>query len=312
MEACTCIRNCLACFCINLYHLDIAFKVCVVDEITVGLSVLRNENIKVFHKLTTFPTFGLMNGIYAVRHILCLSKTVLITDNSISFIFFCCFKTSGRFKIDFKSCTAFRCFNLCFTVIGVFDDSDISFHNLFGNIVRNKVVFNRKELWFCTYLVYCLIKKIALGRCDFSYCPIAVADIFFCCELSVAVGHILIHKCFAFVDTVNCTGEFCIALSSSFFSVALCNGNAELFKNIGKVSVCNLIPFNRCSLLFRNNITDCCIHFFERIWCASADKYIFECCNTIFVSNRIFINGNACKGSTVKVEFHTLHKIIFR
>jgi len=312
LEACTCIRNCLACFCINLYHLDIAFKVCVVDEITVGLSVLRNENIKVFHKLTTFPTFGLMNGIYAVRHILCLSKTVFITDNSISFIFFCCFKTSGRFKIDFKSCTAFRCFNLCFTVIGVFDDSDISFHNLFGNIVRNKVVFNRKELWFCTYLVYCLIKKIALGRCDFSYCPVAVADIFFCGKLSVAVGYILIHKCFTFIDAVNSTGKFSVALSCAFFTVALCNGNAELLQDVCEITVCNLVPFNRCRLLFGNYITDSSIYFLNGIWCTSADKHIFECCNTVFVGYCVLINGDTCKRSTVKVEFHTLHKIIFR
>ena len=194
----------------------------------------------------------------------------------------------------------------------MFDDSDIAFHNLFGNIVRNKVVFNRKELRFCTYLMDCLIKKIALGRCDFSDCPIAVADIFLCYELSVAVGHILIHKCFAFVNTVNCTGEFCVALSSSFFSVALCNGNAELLQNICEITVCNLIPFNRCCLLFRNNIADCCIHFFERIWRASADKHIFECCNTVFVGNCVLINGNACKRSTVKVESHTLYKIIFR
>ena len=307
----TCIRNCLACFSVFLYHLDITLKVGIVDEITVGLSVLRNEHIKVFHKLTTFPTFGLMNGIYAVRHILCLSKTVFITNDGISLIFFCCFKTSERFKIDFKSCTVFGCFNLCFSVIGVFDDSNISFHNLFGNIVRNKAVFNRKELRFCTDFVNCIVKKIALGRCDFSDCPVAVADIFLCGELSVAVGYILIHKCFAFVDTVNSTGKFSVALSSTFFTVALCYCNAELFKNVGKISICNLIPLNRCRLLFGNNIADCSIHFFNGIWCTSADKHIFECCNTVFVGNCVFINGDTCKRSAVKVESYTLYKIIF-
>ena len=253
-----------------------------------------------------------MNGIYAVWHILCLSKTVFITDDSISFIFFCCFKTSGRFKIDFKSCTVFRCFNLGFPIIGVFDDSNISFHNLLCHVVCHKIVFNRKEFRFCTYLVDCLIKEITLARCDFSDCPVAVADIFLCCELPLAVGYILIHKCVAFINSVNSTGKFSVALSRAFFSVALCYGYAELLQDICEITVCNLFPLNRCSLLFRNNITDCCIHFFECIWCASADKNIFECCNTVFVGNCIFINCNACKGSTVKVEFHTLHKIIFR
>ena len=194
----------------------------------------------------------------------------------------------------------------------MFDDSDIAFHNLLCHVICHKIVFNRKEFWLCTHLVDCLIKEITLARCDFSDCPIDVADIFLCCELPLAVCHILIHKCVAFINSVNSTGEFCVALSSAFFSVTLCYCNAELFKNIGKVSICNLVPFNRCSLLFRNDITDFCVHFFERIWCASADKHIFECCYTIFVSNRIFINSNTCKGSTVKVEFHTLNKIIFR
>ena len=37
-------------------------------------------------RLTPLPTGGLMNGIYAVRHILCLTEAVFITDNYISFI----------------------------------------------------------------------------------------------------------------------------------------------------------------------------------------------------------------------------------
>ena len=194
----------------------------------------------------------------------------------------------------------------------MFDDSDIAFHNLLCHIICHKIVFNRKEFWLCTDLVDCLIKKIALARCDFSDCPITVADIFFSCELSLAVSYILIHKCVAFINSVNSTGEFCVALSSAFFSVALCYGYAELLQDICEITVCNLFPLNRCSLFFGNDIADCCVHFFERIWCTSTDKNIFECCNTVFIGNCIFINCNACKGSTVKVEFHTLYKIIFR
>ena len=88
-EPSTGIRNVFAAFCVHLDNLDIAFKVCVVDKIAVGLPVLSNEHIEVFHQLTTFPAGGLMNGIYAVRHILCLTEAVFITDNDISFIFFC-------------------------------------------------------------------------------------------------------------------------------------------------------------------------------------------------------------------------------
>ena len=48
-EPSTGIRNVFTAFCVHLNHLDIAFKVCVVDEIAVGLSVLRNEHIEVVH-----------------------------------------------------------------------------------------------------------------------------------------------------------------------------------------------------------------------------------------------------------------------
>ena len=36
--------------------------------------------------------------------------------------------------IDFKGCTVFRCRDLCFSVIGMLDDGDITFHNLLCNI----------------------------------------------------------------------------------------------------------------------------------------------------------------------------------
>ena len=48
-EPSTGIRNVFTAFCVHLNHLDIAFKVCVVDEIAVDLSVLRNEHIEVVH-----------------------------------------------------------------------------------------------------------------------------------------------------------------------------------------------------------------------------------------------------------------------
>lgn len=51
-------------FCFReMYDEHIAFKVCIVDKVTVGLSVLSNEHIKVLHQFTAFPAGGLMNGI---------------------------------------------------------------------------------------------------------------------------------------------------------------------------------------------------------------------------------------------------------
>ena len=49
LEACSGIRNVFSAFSVHLNHLDITLKICVVDKIAVGLSVLRNEHIKIVH-----------------------------------------------------------------------------------------------------------------------------------------------------------------------------------------------------------------------------------------------------------------------
>ena len=154
---------------------------------------------------------------------------------------------------------------MCISVIGMLNDGDISFHNLLGYIIRHKIVFNRKEFRLCTYFVNCGIKQISLGRSEFSDSPIAVANIFLSGKLTVFIGNILIYKSFAFVDTVDCTRKFCVALWSTFFSVALGYGSAELFKNICKVTGSYFFPVNRCCLICRNYISDSCIHFFDCI-----------------------------------------------
>ena len=156
-----------------------------------------------------------MNGIYAVRHILCLPETVFITDNDISFIFFCCVKTAGRFEIDFKGCTVFGCFNLSFAIIGMLDDSDIAFHNLFGNIICCLIVFHRIKLRFCTDLMDCTVEQITLGRRDFTDCPVIITDIFLCGKLPVLIRNIFVHKGFALINAVNCSGKRSIALGDT-------------------------------------------------------------------------------------------------
>ena len=206
-----------------------------------------------------------MNGIYTIRHILCLTEAVFITDNDISLIFFCCVETAGRFEIDFKGSSVFGCLNLSFSVIGMLDDGDIAFHNLFGNIICCLIVFHRIKLRFSTDLMNCGIKQIALGRSDFTDCPVVITDIFLCGKLTVLIRYILVHKGFAFIDTVNCSGKGSVALRCSFLTVALCYSHGKLFENIREITGCNLFPVNRCGLTFRHNITDSCVHFLDGV-----------------------------------------------
>ena len=143
LEACTCIRDCIACFCIFLYDFDIALKVSVVDKVAVGLTVLADKHIKVFHQFTPLPTKGLADGINAIRHILCLGKTVLVTGQHITLDFLCIFIATCGFEEHFKYRTFFGCFNLGFPVIRMLDECDIAFDDLFIHIVCGTVQLYR-------------------------------------------------------------------------------------------------------------------------------------------------------------------------
>ena len=97
LEGCTCIRNSLFSFRIDLYHTDIALKVGVVDKVTVSGFVLSDIHLKVGHQLTTFPSANLMHSIYTVRKHLSLSEAVFITNDNITLGFLCVFVTACGF-----------------------------------------------------------------------------------------------------------------------------------------------------------------------------------------------------------------------
>ncbi len=158
LEACACIWNGVARFRIFLHDLDIAFKVCVVDKIAVGLTVLADKHIKGLHQLTTLPTRGLADGVDTVRHILCLGKAVFITSENISLGFLCGIKAACRLAEYFKGCACFGCFNLRFAVVGVLDNGDIALDDLLGQIICGRVKLHGVKLWLCADLVDCPIE----------------------------------------------------------------------------------------------------------------------------------------------------------
>ena len=192
------------------------------------------------------------------------------------------------------------------------DNSDIAFHNLFGHIICGLIVFHSIKLRFSTDLMDCTIEKITLGRCDFTDCPVIITDIFLCCELSVLIRNILIHKGFALIDTVNCSCKSSVALRCAFLSVALCYGYAELFENVREVPCRYFFPVNRCGLICRHDITDCGINFLNGVWGSTTDKHIAEQSDAVFICYGIFINLNTGKGSSVKAKCDTLNPIILR
>ena len=156
------------------------------------------------------------------------------------------------------------------------------------------------------------VKQIALGRADFSDRPVIIADIIICGKLSVFICGVGVNEFLALVNAVNRTRKGSVALHRSCFRIGFRHGYIEFFKNVRKAAACNLFPFNRGGLAFGNDIADRRIHFLNHIRGIAADKDILKFCNAVFISHGILVNGQAAKGSAVKVEFHSLHKIVLR
>ena len=290
LEACACIRNGVARFRIFLHDLDIAFKVCVVDKIAVGLTVLADKHIKGLHQLTPLPTRGLADGVDTVRHILCLGKAVFITSENISLGFLCGIKAACRLAEHFKGCACFGRFNLRFAVVSMLDNGDIALDDLLGHIICGRIKLHGIKLWFCADLVDCSVEQIALGRADFSDSPIVAAHIILCCKLTAFIGGVGVNQFLTLIDAVDRSRKRSVALRRTHFYIGFRYGHIEFFENVCKAAARYLFPFDRCCLRSRNNIACRSINFLYGVRCRAADKHIFKSCNAVCVGHSVFIN----------------------
>ena len=291
LEACACIRNGVACFRIFLHDLDIAFKVCVVDKIAVGLTVLADKHIKGLHQLTPLPTRGLADGVDTVRHILCLGKAVFITSENISLGFLCSVKAACRLAEHFKCCACFGRFNLRFAVVGMLDNGDIALDDLLGHIICGRVKLHGVKLWLCADPVDCSVKQIALRRADFSDSPIVAAYIILRCKLTVFICRVGVNEFFTLINAVDCTRKRSVALRRTRFCIGFRYGHIEFFENVCKAAARHLFPFDRRCLGSGNDIAHRRINFLYGIRCSAADKHIFKSCNAVCVGHGVFTNG---------------------
>ena len=292
--------------------MDIAFKIAVVNQIAVGLGVLCDEYIKIVHQLPAFPAGYLMNGICAVRHILCLCKAILIADERITLGFLCVRKRACGFEIHFKNCAFFGRFNLCFAIVRMFDNGDIALDDLFIHIICGLIMLDGIKFRLCADLVDGRIEQIAFTRLKLPDCPVRTADIFFCGKLTVFIGIVFVNELFALENPVFCSCKRSVPLSRSCFSVAFGHGNGKLLQDIRKIAGSDLIPLDGCGLICGNNIANSCIHFLDGVRCCAANQHIFKSRHTVFIRNCILIHGNAGERCAVKVEGHALIEVILR
>ena len=291
LEACACIRNGVARFRIFLHDLDIAFKVCVVDKVAVGLTVIADKHIKGLHQLTPLPTRGLADGVDAVRHILCLGKAVFITSENISLGFLCGVKAACRLAEHFKCCACFGRFNLRFAVVGMLDNGDIALDDLLGHIICGRVKLHGVKLWLCADLVDCSVEQIALGWADFSDSPIVAAHIILRCKLIVFIGRVGVNEFFALINAVDRPRKRSVALRRTHLRIGFRYGHIEFFENVCKAAARYLFPFDRRCLGSGNDIAHRRVNFLYGVGVSAADKHIFKSCNAVCIGHGVFING---------------------
>ena len=173
----------------------------------------------------------------------------------------------------------------------MFNNTDFTLDNLFHNShIGCVIVFNCIIFRICTYFIHRIIKQISLTRSNFFYCPICSANIIVGSERAALVCCVLSNKIITFKQAIYCTAEFSVALCVTFFVVLLCDGYSEFFEYIVEVVICYFIPFNSCYLIIRNDITNSCVYFFNRI--TRTDKDFVKMSHTCVIGYSIFINGN--------------------
>ena len=298
-------RNDFTCFGVLFNDFNDCLIGRVVDEKTVYLSVLADEDGKRRKKLFAVPALNLPYGIFAVGQVFGFSKTVFVAYKEIPLGFLGIFIAACRFQIHFKLCADLRRFNFGSAVVAVLDDGDLAFDNILIGIERlGNVVFHGIQLGFCANVQAFGIEEVSLRRADFFQRPVIAADIILGGKLTVCVGGVGVDELIALIDAVLCACKRCVALRQALFAVTLGYGDIEFLEDIVKGLVRYLVPLDCGGLLFGYDIASRSVDFFEGI--SRADKHILESCNAVFIGHSILVDLNAGKRCSVEAEFHAL------
>ena len=215
LKSCTGVRNSLIGFCINLYHVDKALEIAVVDQITISGLVLRNVDIKVGHQLASFPATNLVNGISAVREHFGLTKSMLIANDNVSFGVCGVFITTCRLQEDLKRSANFGSLDLSAAVVRVLNNGNVAVDDILVYIRIEGVQLDREIAGLCVHIIDGIVQQISFGGADLADCPVVVTDIVVGEEITVLVGSVGVNQFLALEDTVNCAAERCVTLRIS-------------------------------------------------------------------------------------------------
>ena len=129
-----------------------------------GLAVLSDIHFKIVHQLSAFPAFRLVDNIGSIGQLFGLCKAILVTDENVALRFLCSVIAACRLEINLELRTDFRGFDLGFSVVGMLDDGDVAFDNLFSHIIGGVIQLDLIQFRLRTYLVNGGIQQIRVTK----------------------------------------------------------------------------------------------------------------------------------------------------
>ena len=296
-------RNGLTSGAVDLDHLHIGVEVGVVDQITIGFAVFADEHVKGFQKLAAFPALDLLDGVSAVGQILRLSKAVLVADQIIALGVFGVVIGACALEIDSELCAFLGGLDLRLAVVGVLDDGDIAFLDLFVLLHGFAVILSSIVLGIDADLLVAGGDEIALAAVQLLDRPVVTADIILGGELAARVSDIGVAQLVALVDSVLGACQIRIALSGARFDVLLGNSKIPFLEHVIEALVCHFVPLDSRCLIVGDNIADRSVYLFQRV--TRANQNVAEGRNAAGVSHSILVHRNATVRGAIQVELQT-------
>ena len=249
-----------------------------------------------------------MDNIGSIGQLFGLCKAILVTGENVALRFLCSVIAACRLEINLELRTDFRGFDLGFSVVGMLDDGDVAFDNLFSHIIGGVVQLDLIQFRLRTYLVNSGIQQIPLAGVDFTNRPVGITDIIIRGKLTVLIGGIAVDKGVALIKPIGGSGKRTVALGRAGFHIALSYCDTELFQHIVHALVCDFVPGNRGTLSLRHHIANRRINLLQHE--VGADEDVFKPRHTAGVGHSVFIHRQAGKRSSIEMEGHSLHQTV--
>ena len=339
-------RDNLASFRILFHDFNFSFKGGVVNEVAIGFAIFTDIHIKCRHKLFTFKSFGLLDGVNTIRQpIGSFSKAIRISYEQCSFSFSCVLIRTCTLEEYLKDRIFFGMLNLSRAIVCMFDDGDLATDDCFVHIDILGVKLYAVVAGICIHIINSGIKHVSFTGGDFTNCPfiIITARIVFGNKPTIFIRCVGVNKVAVFINAVNCAFKGSIALCFTIrptilvyhlvrgrnfkghyhwhktiivfgispieISVHLEHICSPFLENILYGSACYGVPCNVHRLLGRDNISCRCAFLFQYIIRANED--IIKDCYAICIGVCGFINLDSRIRCTCKAESHILYEAVF-